>query len=123
MDAVAPWFFLLTSILASCLAVACAVVSWRAASECSSATKHLREMRADLADLQSSYDSLLASHRKLASRVGMRSKRERDAAVDDLDDIKPGDKAALRRKYLNGKSPQQIASEALVGSITPGGDA
>lgn len=114
------WLSPLTAILASLVAALCARACLKAASECSSAMNQHRQTSADLADLQSSYDSLLASHRKLAARVGMRAKRSRDAATDDLDPIAPGDKAALRARYLAGKSPIDIAREAMNGSVTTG---
>lgn len=119
MTDVLAWSLLGISICVLLLSASCAAVCLRAASECSSQAKKHREMLADLADLQSSYDSLLASHRKLASRVGMRIKRGRDAATDDLEPIPPGDKAALRARYLNGRTPQEIARQAMAGHVPP----
>jgi hypothetical protein len=116
------WFSLLTAILGALVAAVCAVVCWKSASACTSAAKSHRETAVAMADLQSSYDSLLASHRKLAARVGMRHKRGRDAATDDLDDIPPGDKAALRARYLNGRTPQEIARQAMSGFVSPNED-
>lgn len=113
------WSSVLIATLAALVAAACAAGCWKWASACSSQAKSYRETAVAMADLQSSYDSLLASHRKLAARVGMRHKRGRDAATDGLDDIPPGDKAALRARYLNGRTPQEIARQAMTGYIQP----
>lgn len=57
--------------------------------------KQMAELSAELTSLTDSYDSLLAMHKRLRSRIGMREKRERDAASNGADgDAVPSDAAA-----------------------------
>ena len=115
------WLCLLTSALSLCAGVSCAVVSWRRALPSISLSKKLRELEAEIAECQSSLDSTIASHRRLSSRVGMRSKRGQLLAEgpEQPQGTLPLTKAELRAKYLNGKTPAQVANEAVAGAITP----
>lgn len=110
MESALLWSSVLTSALAIFLAVASAVVCWRRVSAYTSPMKRIRETEAALADLQSNYDSLLASHRKLSARVGMRALREKSA-----DEEPPRSKEEARARYLNGRTHQEIAMLAMKG--------
>jgi len=60
----------------SCLAAVYAARSSRLASDASSGLKRLREVERQISDLQSNFDSLMESHKRLRSRVGMRQLRD-----------------------------------------------
>jgi len=67
------------------------------------------------ADLQSSMQSLLESHKRLRSRIGMQELRgRRTAGEDDGAAPPPGArKQALRDFYLRGQSPVEIARRVM----------
>ena len=116
------WFAVLTSLLTLCTVASCVVAFWRPVSRCGSLSKTLRETREELTEVQSALDSLTLSHKRLMARVGMRSKRGQ--LMIDPEDTAPAPaetKADLRRRYLNGKNPAQIAREAMQGTITTNG--
>lgn len=121
MGSTALWSLLATLTSLASLAAACVAVYWTRDSASSSLTKRIRGLETQLTDLSSSFDSLMESHRKLSARVGMRQLRERrkGEAADD-EPVPPGDKAGLRRKYLNGRSHIEIARQ--VAGLPPGGD-
>lgn len=57
--------------------------------------RRMADVEATLTDLMDSYESLLASHKKLRSRIGMRKVREsRENGLDS--DATTSDKAKLR---------------------------
>jgi len=59
--------------------------------------RRLAEVEGTLTELLDSYDSLLKSHKKLRSRIGMRETRARRNGAGSDDDLSSGtDKTALR---------------------------
>lgn len=120
---VAQWS-LITSIFSACIAVSCAVVSWRWVSRSIALRKWARGLvmtrtsdarqaatDAELAELHSTLQKLTTTVRRLSSRAGMQELRERRSAQPSTDaPPPPGDKAAARRFYLLGKSPAQVAA-------------
>ena len=108
-----PVFSLLIAILSACIAASCAAVFWKRGLPSISTAKKLRDLVVELEDLQSSLDSLTLSHRRLSARVGMRSKRGQALTAEEQErqEKLPLTKQEAREKYLNGKSPQQVARE------------
>ena len=114
------WWFLLTAILSSsCSALLVAAVSKRA-FESSSVGKRMNSLETGFADLESSFRSLMDSHKRLRSRIGMQELRERTASgrTGRTAEAPPlgASKQELRDFYLRGKSPREIAQLALNGS-------
>lgn len=78
----------------------------------------MNSLEIELADLQSSFRSLMDSHKRLRSRIGMQELRERrgQSATNGADRGAPppgATKQQLRDYYLRGKNPRQIALEAM----------
>jgi len=73
-----PLWVLITLICVTWFNVLCVYVAWRLASASSRTMKRLRDLETTQADLESSFDSLLESHKRLRSRAGMRELRARD---------------------------------------------
>jgi hypothetical protein len=65
-------------ICAALLSVLSAAVAWKQVSVSSRTLKRLRDLETTAADLNSSFDSLMESHKRLRSRTGMREIRERE---------------------------------------------
>jgi len=74
--------------------VACAIAYSQREFRSTSPTKRLRQVEQQMSDLQSSFESLLESHKSLRSRVGMRELRARNANNDDQ-----------QQPATNGKGP------------------
>lgn len=104
------WFSALTGLLTGSAGALCAVVSWRRVSAYTSPVKRVREMEVRLADLESSLDSTIATLRKMSSRQSMRDLRARASA-----DTPPVTKEEAKRRYLYGRTHQQIALAAMNG--------
>lgn len=80
------------------------------ASDASSTSKRVNDLQIQVADLASSFDSLLESHKRLRSRAGMRELRERRGAEAPP----PGSpKAALMRHYGFGQVGPAFAQHQL----------
>lgn len=62
----------------------------------SSSLRQIAELEAAMTELLDSHQSLLDSHKKLRSRIGMRELRERRASEEQTTDLSSGDKRALR---------------------------
>lgn len=75
--------------------VTSAVALWRPALRSSSQLKRVRNLELTIADLQSNFDALMESHKRLRSRTGMRELRE--ARGSGVQSVPAGDKSALRR--------------------------
>lgn len=76
----------------------------------------MNSLETEVADLQSSFRTLLDSHKRLRSRIGMQELRERRSVTNgaDRDAPPPGaSKAQLRDYYLKGKTPKQLAMQAM----------
>jgi len=65
------------------MAIRRAAQAYHAADRRAPGLKHLAEMSAELTELKDAYDSLLKSHKKLRSRIGMRANREEQHASTD----------------------------------------
>lgn len=115
------WQIALAAVAASLSALVTAISlrSWHArraaapsppASDASSTLKLVRDLQVTVADLESSFDSLMESHKRLRSRAGMRELRERRAAAA------PGvgaSKADLMRHYGFGQVGPAFAQRQL----------
>ena len=64
--------------------------------------KKMAEVEATLSELLDAYDALLASHKKLRSRIGMRAVREQRSEIPDAQADPAGYKRAMRLKLQNG---------------------
>jgi hypothetical protein len=107
-----PWWVLPIVTALLCCAAICVAVFWERAGASSPLWKRVRALETQITDLSSNFDSLMDSHKRLSARVGMRNLRERRKGEgEDHEPIPPGDKAALRRRYLNGKSHIEIARQ------------
>lgn len=67
------------SVLLAALALFFSTKRWRV----SRIARQIAELEIANSDLASAFDALKSSHRKLAARVGMRDKRERDRLAND----------------------------------------
>jgi len=85
------------------LNVVCAIACWRLASRSSRITKRMRDLETTTADLESSFDSLLESHKRLRSRAGMREIRERESHP------KVETKAEIRRRLFGAAAGPAFA--------------
>jgi len=65
--------------------------------------KKMAEVEATLSELLDAYDALLASHKKLRSRIGMRAVREQRSEIPDAQADPAGYKRAMRLKLQNGQ--------------------
>lgn len=72
-----PSWLLITMICSQLLSVGYAVAAWKRVSDASAHRKWRNETTQLITDLQSSFDSLLESHKRLRSRQGMAELRER----------------------------------------------
>jgi len=113
MAAYALLFLQTTLLLLTCWAARSANVSSKTVSRATQATKLIESLRIEVADLQSLFASLMDSHKRLRSRIGMKELREKAAEEPKRTGPPPpgAPKAELRAYYLNGKSPKQIATE------------
>lgn len=76
------------------LAAGCAVAAYKRGSVSSRSLKRLNELEVMVSDLQSTFESLLESHKRLRSRAGMRELREREAEPG------PESKSAIRKRLF-----------------------
>lgn len=67
--------------------------------------RKMAEVESSLTDLTDAYDALMASHKKLRSRIGMRELREKrkDDEVPDPKDDPEGFKREMRLRLHTGK--------------------
>lgn len=101
------------------LGVIYAVGYSRQASASSRASKRMNALEMQIADLQSSFDDLLESHKRLRSKEGMRELRERrkgkpidpevlsDAEIENMTAAER--KLYFRRKHFGGMDHRQFA--------------
>jgi len=92
------------AISAAFLSAACAVAAWRLASVSSRTMKRLRDLETMMSDLESSFDSLLESHKRLRSRAGMRELRAREDAPP------VEDKKTIRRRLFGSSAGPAFAA-------------
>lgn len=99
-------FSLLTTIFATCIAVACAYGAWRWASESSRRAKKFAALEDDLTELRLSHSKMHDWMRKISNREAARTKHEGNS-----NGVQPSrdSKAALRAKYLNGRDHIAVA--------------
>jgi hypothetical protein len=83
-------------------------VRWGRVSASSQIKKRMRDLEATTADLESSFESLLASHRVLRSRAGMRELRAREKETDRRET-----KAEVRARVFGNKSGPAFARAQL----------
>jgi len=103
------WVLTITSLLTSLVALYVSV-SFRRVSASSQLLKRARDLEVMTADLHSSFESLLASHKRLRSRAGMRELREKDGEIPPLGTRKN----ELRKFYgLNGLSGPDFARKQM----------
>lgn len=80
----------------------------------------MNSLEIEMADLRSSMQSLLESHKRLRSRIGMQELRERERSPSRARTAEApplgASKQELRDFYLRGKTPRDIAQLALNGS-------
>jgi len=77
--------------------------------------KLLLELQTEVATLASELSKVLALTNRISKRVALDQHRERkgsSGSTERGDPPPPGDKAAAKAYYLNGKSHQQVAREA-----------
>jgi hypothetical protein len=79
--------------------------AFKSVSGSSRTRKALRDIQTTVADLESSFDSLLESHKRLRSRAGMRELREKPAG--------PESKADARARIFGNKSGPAFARQQL----------
>jgi hypothetical protein len=84
----------ITLTCATLLAAGLVYAAWKRVSVSSRQTKRLNDLDLTIADLQSSFESLLESHKRLRSRAGMRELREREAQPG------PESKAQIRKRLF-----------------------
>lgn len=77
---------------------------WKQASRSSADKKRLNDIEATVADLESSFSSLLQSHARLRSRQGMRELRERRS-----EERAPETKAEARRRIFGNAAGPAFA--------------
>lgn len=117
MDAEAFALLLSTAALLISAGAIFAAVYCRRAFGSLRVTKRQNDLEAQIADLQSSFDDLMESHKRLRSKEGMRELRDRRkagaaAAQDepDLDKMSPAErKLYFRRKHFAGMDHRAFA--------------
>lgn len=102
------WLFLPISIAASCLSAALVVAYSKQVFASTSPGKRMNSLEVEVADLRSSMQTLLESHKRLRSRIGMQELRARSANSETAEGPPGRDatKEQLREYYLRGKNPQ-----------------
>lgn len=113
METLSVWWFLLTAILSSSLTALLVAGVLKRAFDSSSVGKRMNSLEIAQGDSQLAMQTLLESHKRLRSRIGMQELRSKAKSVEDPE--RPGvgaSKAELRDFYLRGKTPQQIAAIA-----------
>lgn len=94
-------------ITLTCVTSLAAVSVWvvcRRVSVSSRLTKRMNDLETTMSDLQSSFESLLESHKRLRSRTGMRELREQP---------KQESKADIRRRLFGVASGPDFAREQV----------
>lgn len=76
-----PLWALVTLICSLSLSAACAMTCWKLASSAYRLQKSRRELELLTAELSSSFENLMESHKRLRSREGMRNLRETRGAT------------------------------------------
>jgi hypothetical protein len=105
----------LLQITSTCVTLLVAAYVWHASRRVSGSlrlTKRMNDLETTTADLQSSFQTLLESHKRLRSRAGMRELREREAQPGPetkaqvrkrLFGVAAGPAFAARQAQLNGR--------------------
>lgn len=88
------WWLQITSACVTLLAAGLVWLASRRVSASSRLTKRMNDLEITTADLQSSFESLIESHKRLRSRTGMRELREREAQPG------PESKNAIRKRLF-----------------------
>lgn len=109
MDANMPGLLLTTMICSTLLSAICAVVAWRQASTCYRLRKRVHDLELSTADLNSTVENLLDSHKRLRSREGMKALRERRSGPK----IAETKAELLQRLGLAGKAGPDFARAQL----------
>lgn len=103
------------------LAALCVSVLSLRASGSSLPLKRCRDLEAQIADLNSSFDALMDSHKRLRSRSGMRELREKDQQREGEPPPPGASKEEVRAYYgLSGKVGPDWARQQM--SIAKRGD-
>jgi hypothetical protein len=97
-------WLLIIQICATSVAVLCAVVASRPGSASLRILKRQREQEVMMSDLQSGFEALLESHKRLRSRAGMRELRAREEAPP------VEDKKAIRRRLFGALAGPAFAA-------------
>lgn len=104
-----PGSLLITMILSTLLCASCAAVAWKQASTCYRLRKRVHELELSTADLNSTLENLLDSHKRLRSREGMKELRARRSGQKTVET-----KAELlQRLGLAGKAGPDFARAQL----------
>lgn len=104
-----PGLLLTTMVCLTLLSAICAAVAWKQASTFYRLRKRVHELELSTADLNSTVENLLDSHKRLRSREGMKELRERRSAPKSAET-----KAELlQRLGLAGKSGPAFAAAQL----------
>lgn len=72
---------LVMAICSALLSAGCALACWRLASESYLLRKRRHDLEASIAELNSNFENLVESHKRLRSREGMRNLRETRAST------------------------------------------
>jgi len=94
-------------VILTCLTLLAATLAWAACKRVSGSlrlAKRMNDLEVTTADLQSSFESLMESHKRLRSRTGMRELREREA---------PETKEQARMRIFGTKSGPDFARAQL----------
>jgi len=113
---VSLWWLVLTAILASCCSALLVAAVSKRAFEFSSPGKRMNSLEIEVADLRSSMATLLESHKRLRSRIGMQELRERSKGSGTANGHAPppgSSKQALRDFYLRGQAAPEIARRVM----------
>lgn len=114
MAALAWLSILCTLISVVCCAVALATLRSLRAFACSRPQKRLSDLEVSQAELASSLESVTSALKRLSAKHTMRDRR-----AQARDDEPPATKDEAKRRYLSGKTHQQIALMAMNGANAP----
>jgi hypothetical protein len=101
----------LLQITSACVTLLAAALVWGASRRVSASlrlTKRMNDLEVTIGDLQSSFESLLESHKRLRSRAGMREIRERDSTP-----AKPESKEDARRRIFGSAAGPAFAKRQI----------
>jgi uncharacterized protein (DUF342 family) len=103
-----PWVLLIATCVISLIAGSVAA-RWTRDSRYSRLQKRLNDCERTMADLESSFQSLLESHKRLRSRTGMQELREREAPRRQETKLE-----ARRRIFGNANGPAFAKRQAEI---------